>query len=380
MKVNISVFGRFYAFDLAKQLDEAGMLNKLITTYPKFKVEEWGIDANKVVSEVPLEIFNRLNSKSKINSNWLNSYLKIIHAKNSVKYLDGCDIFIGFSSSSLETLIEARKKGIITVLERASAHYSYQQNILIDEFKNQNLKFHPNHYSWKRELAEYDITNYISIASSFVKKSFIKYGFSEEKLLVNPYGVNLENFSPYPKKDNIFRIIYSGTASIRKGFHYLLQAFYELDLENCELWHMGAINDEMMQIIEKYKHPNLKLKGPQSQNELNKFYSQGSVFVLPSLEDGFGLVVPQAIACGLPVICTTNTGANDLITHEKDGFIIPIQNVEEIKKKILFLYNNEDKCKEMGQRAKKKIENKYSWNDYGLRYIKNLNDILSNAK
>ena len=380
MKVNISVFGRFHAFDLAKQLDKAGILNKLITTYPKFKVEEWGIDANKIVSEVPLEILSRLNSKSKLSSNWLNSRLKMIHAKNSIKYLDGCDIFIGFSNSSLETLVEAKKRGIITVLERGSAHYSYQQNILMDEFKKQNLKFHPNHYSWKRELAEYDITNYISICSSFVKKSFIHHGVPEEKLIVNSLGVDFKIFSQIPKKDKIFRIIYAGSGTIQKGYHYLLQAFYELKLSNCELWHLGNLSKDIKPFLKKYKHPNWIFKGHQPQKELYKFYSQGNVFVFPSLQDGFGMVVPQAIACGLPVICTTNTGANDLITHEKDGFIIPIQNVEEIKKKILFLYNNEDKCKEMGQRAKKKIENKYSWNDYGLRYIKNLNDILSNAK
>ncbi|MBD1152592.1 glycosyltransferase family 4 protein [Pelagibacterales bacterium SAG-MED22] len=376
MRVNISVFGRFFAFDLAKQLDEAGILNKLITTYPKFKVEEWGIDANKVVSELPLEILNRLNQRSNLNSNWFNSYLKIIHAKNSVKYLDGCDIFIGFSNSSLETLVEAKKRGIITVLERASAHYSYQQNILMDEFKKQNLKFHPNHYSWKRELAEYDITNYISIGSSFVKKSFIHHGVPEEKLIVNSLGVDFKSFSQIPKKDKIFRIIYAGSGTIQKGYHYLLQAFYELNLSNCELWHLGNLSKDIKPFLKKYKHPNWIFKGHQPQKELYKFYSQGNVFVFPSLQDGFGMVVPQAMACGLPVVCTTNTGAGDLIMDGEEGFVIPTQNVEKIKEKINYLYSNRDKCNEMGQKAKKKVSTNFTWDDYGKRYINNLKEII----
>ncbi|HIE58654.1 MAG TPA: glycosyltransferase, partial [Hydrogenothermaceae bacterium] len=116
------------------------------------------------------------------------------------------------------------------------------------------------------------------------------------------------------------------------------------------------------------------------QNELYKYYSQGSIFVLPSLEEGFAMVQFQAMACGLPLICTTNTGGEDLITKNgEEGFVIPIRNVEAIKEKILYLYNNQNICKDMGQKAKKKIEKGFSWDDYGNRYIKNLEKIMPNA-
>ena len=376
MKVNISVFGRFHAFDLAKQLNRAGILNKLITTYPEFKVKEWGIESDKIISEVSLEILNRLNQKSNLNSNWFNSYLKTKHAKNSAKYLDDCDIFIGWSNSSLETLIDAKKKGITTVLERGSSHYSYQQNILKEEYEKQGIKFNPNYHSWQRELQEYKLTDYISIPSNFVKKTFIKHGVPEEKLLINPYGVDLTNFKQIPKEDNIFRIIYAGSGTLQKGYHYLLQAFYELDLPNCELWHLGAITEEIKPFLVKYKHSNLILKGHQSQNELYKFYSQGSVFVLPSIQDGFGMVVIQAMACGLPVILSENTAGHDVVKKNgEEGYVIPIQNVEAIKEKILNLYKNQNECEEMGQRAKKRVSNKFLWDNYGEIYFNNLKKI-----
>ena len=59
MKINVSVVGRFHAFNLAAELEKKGHLNKLITTYPKFKAQQWGIPKNKIVSKLSLEIYKR---------------------------------------------------------------------------------------------------------------------------------------------------------------------------------------------------------------------------------------------------------------------------------------------------------------------------------
>ena len=88
-------------------------------------------------------------------------------------------------------------------------------------------------------------------------------------------------------------------------------------MDNFELWHVGVIDNEMKPYIEKFKSKKIVFKGTQRQEELYKFYSQGSVFILPSIQDGFGMVIFQAMACGLPVILSENTGAYDVIT--KDG-------------------------------------------------------------
>jgi len=382
MKVNIGVVGRFHAFDLAKQLNKKNILNKLITTYPKFKAREWGLKNDRIVSELFLEILNRHRNKIPLIKNEIiNKFVKIQHAKKCSKYLTQCDIHIGWSSSTLETIIEAKKQKKIVILERGSSHYTYQMNILEEENKKHgNSKFQANYSQWQRELLEYELADYISIPSSFVKRTFIEQGVDESKLLLNPYGVDLQEFKQVEKADDVFRIIFAGGGSLRKGYHYLLQAFYELDLPNCELWHLGSINDEVKPFLEKYKHKNWILKGHKPQNELYKYYSQGSIFVLPSLEEGFAMVQFQAMACGLPLICTTNTGGEDLITKNgEEGFVIPIRNVEAIKEKILYLYNNQNICKDMGQKAKKKIEKGFSWDDYGNRYIKNLEKIMPNA-
>lgn len=375
MKINIAVVGRFHAFNLAKELQEKNVLNKLITTYPKTVVSNWQIKKELVKDEIFLELIRRFKDKIPFISNtYLNTFIQKSHAKKSAKYLNECDIFIGWSGSSLETLIEAKKQNKITILERGSSHYNYQMKIL----QETNKKFFPNYDSWQRELLEYELADYISIPSSFVKRTFIENGISENKLIVNPYGVDLSEFKQIEKKDNVFRIIFCGSLSIQKGSNYLLQAIYELNLPNFEFWHIGSIKEEMDNYIEKYTSKSIIYKGVYPQNELYKLYSQGSVFILPSVQDGFGMVIFQAMSCGLPVILSENTGAYDAITQDgEEGFVIPIKNVEAIKEKILYLYNNQDIAKEMGQKAKKRIESGFTWEDYGNRYIKNLEEIYA---
>jgi glycosyltransferase involved in cell wall biosynthesis len=374
MKVNLSVVGRFHAFDLAKQLERHSVLSKLITTYPKFKAQEWSIQKEHIVSGVLLEIIKRYRKFIPfIKNETIVYFINKIHESKASKYLDEVDVFIGFSSSSLNTLIEAKKKDKITVIERGSSHYSFQMKIL----QESNSDFEPTYMFWQQELLEYELTDYISLPSSFAKRTFIEAGIDESKLFVNPYGVDLSYFKQIEKEDAIFRVIFCGQLSFQKGSNYLLQAIYELDLENFEFWHIGAIAEEMNPFIEKYKLPSIVYKGTHPQNELYKLYSQGNVFILPSIQDGFGMVIFQAMACGLPVILSENTGAYDVVTKDgEEGFVIPIRNINAIKEKIKFLHENENICREMGRKAKERVSSGFTWNDYGDRYM----DFLRNIK
>ncbi len=341
-KVNIAVIGRFHAFNLALQLQKHNVLNKLITTYPKFFTKKFGINNNAVVSELSLELLYRFQQKFISKFPLINNCINFQHFKNkthaikSSKFLKDCDIFIGFSGSSLEAIIEAKKLGKITILERGSSHYNYQMKILQEEYLKFNIPFLPDYSHWQRELLEYELTDYISIPSSFVKKTFLDEGISEKKILLNPYGVNLSEFKQIPKNDDIFRIIYAGNLSIIKGSYYLLEAFNELNLPKSELWHIGTINKEMLPLLNNYRNNNkIKFLGHKPQKELHKYYSQGSCFAIISVDDGFAMVVSQALSCGLPCVVSENTGASDIIENDYNGYVIPIRNIELLKEKIL---------------------------------------------
>ncbi len=380
--VQVSVIGRFHAFDLAKTLYQHGVLHSLISTYPMLLTRRFTNFPYKIIYGMwEIEIFTRIlwklfPSKTEDTSKIYQDYFM----KKSKKIVSKTysDFFIAFAGVSLDAIKEAKKQGRITILERGSAHIVYQKNILEEEHKNYKVEFkdlESGHFLKiiERELEEYKEVDYISVPSTFAKNTFIEKGFDENKLIVNPYGVDLSNFKKVSKDDSIFRVLFVGKLSLQKGSHYLLQAFDELNLDNSEFWHIGAIGSEMKPWIDKHKNKKIKYLGSKPQTELFKYYSQGSVFVLPSIQEGLAMVQLQAMACELPLICSTNTGGDDLITEDgKEGFVIPIRDIESIKEKIMYLYENPELCKEMGKNAAKRVKNGFSWEDYGDRYYDNL--------
>ena len=89
------------------------------------------------------------------------------------------------------------------------------------------------------------------------------------------------------------------------------------------------------------------------------------------------MVQAQAMACGLPVICTPNTGGEEIIDDNINGYILPIRNIEILKEKIEFLYNNKDQMDTMGNNAIKKASNFLSWENYGKKMIDNYYKIIN---
>ncbi len=370
MQVTISVWGRFHAFNLAQQLQKRGYLYKLISTYPTFAIKKYGIDAKLILSIWHLEVlsrsWNRLPSWMRSDRN-LQLWFAEQFDRAATNYLSpGFDLFVGWSGFNFWSLHRAKELGAKTVIERGSSHMYYQTEILKEEYEKWGLKFtgtHPGIY--EREIKSYDAADRIAIPSLFVKRTFLEQGISESKLIHVPYGTSLAEFYPVPKEDNIFRVVHCGALSLRKGVQYLLQAFYELNLPDAELWLVGSIAPEIEPFLAKYQSDRIITKGTYPQKQLHLLYSQCSVFCLASIEDGFGMVIPQAMACGLPVIHTTNTGGKDIVRDRIDGFCVPIRDVEALKEKILFFYENPDKRDEMGRNALEQARKSLSWDDYG---------------
>ncbi len=369
IKAIISVGGKWHAFDLAEQLEKRGLLKRLITSYPKFKTREYNIPDIKVKSIVIKEILTRAYGRLPLYIRNIfdpqffihNTYDKIV----ALCLVNDANLIITWSSYGLYTMRKAKKMGMLTILEHGSSHIIYQNEILKQEYARWGIHgelAHPKII--KKELKEYDESNYIAIPSLFVKRTFLEQGIPETKLLHIPYGINLSNFKPIQKIDSIFRIVSVGNLTLRKGFHYLLQAFFELNLENSELALYGPISKEIEPFLKKYYKKNLIISQV-PHKELYKYYSQGSIFVLASIEEGLARVLFEAMACGLPIIATTNTGGQDIIENDKEGYIIPICDIDAIKEKIIYLYKNQEISSEMGQRARRKVLSEYSLENYG---------------
>jgi glycosyltransferase involved in cell wall biosynthesis len=386
MKIAIVVGGRFHAFNLAEQLNYKGYLSQLITSYPKFYIKKnFNISSDKVKTIISKEIFSRIISKNKYLNKMLNidDFLINYFDKFASKKLDlnNLNILVGWSSFSLESFKKVQNSTCIKILERGSTHIEFQHDILKEEYKLHGIKPKlPSKEIILKEIKEYTMADYICVPSEFVKRTFINKGFNEERIIKIPYGVDLKNF--YKFKDKIikktFRIICVGTVSIRKGALYLLKAFEELNLYNSELLMIGNIDDDIYPLIKKYyKNKNINFIKPIKQNKLINFYNSSDLFITCSIEEGLSMVQAQAMACGLPVVCTTNTGGDEIIDQNKSGYILPIRNIDILKEKINYFYNNPEIRIVMGKNALEKANNFLSWENYGKKMIKFYNTILN---
>ena len=137
----------------------------------------------------------------------------------------------------------------------------------------------------------------------------------------------------------------------------MVKAFNELNLKNCKLTLIGEIERDFIKVLKPHLNENVEIIKPVSQNSLRTFYNQASVFVTCPVEDGFGMVILQAMACGLPVITTKNAGGSEIIDDGVDGYIIPIRDKEKLKEKLLFLYQNKAALSLMGKKAGHKAKN-----------------------
>src|SRR5262249_23000925 len=157
---------------------------------------------------------------------------------------------------------------------------------------------------------EYELADFISVPSDFARRTFVERGCPPEKLIRVPYGVNLSMFGPRPDRGvdseaRPFVVVFAGGLTLRKGVQYLLQAFSGLALSRAELWLIGAPSGDSDAIFPRFTGAIRKF-GAVPQTELAALLPLCDVFVLPSIEDGFGMVVLQAMAAGLPVICSSN--------------------------------------------------------------------------
>jgi starch synthase len=369
MKVCIGSAGRFHTFDLARQLERLGHLGRVYTGYPKWKID--GLPREKVSTFpwflVPQLALGRFGLQPA--HQYANRFVITNFARWMARNLEPSDVFHCLSSFGVESLQVAQQHGALTVCDRGSSHIVYQEEILREEYERWNVPFGGiDRCLIERELAEYDICDLVCVPSTFAHRSFLKMGVSPTKLRKISYGVDLQLFKPVRKRDQTFRLIYVGALSLQKGIPYLLEAIAEIHLPHFEMWFIGSVLPEVRQLLGKYEG-KFRYLGVIPRNELYNYYSQSSALVLPSIQDGFGLVQAQAMACGLPIIATTNTGAQDLFTDGLEGFVVPIRSPEAIREKVLYLYDNPDVLAQMAAAALTRVRWLGGWDTYGEQMV-----------
>jgi len=362
--------GRFHLFDVARQLYRVGCLKRFYTGYPAWKVREvpehmissfpWIIGPLLLANQHGLEPMSAVGAQL----NWVAVGTFDSWVKN---HLEPCEVFHFLSGCGARTLRLAKQRyGAVTVCDKGSTHVFHQDAIVAEEYARWGLRHRPP-FARKvveRELQEYEESDIILVPSSFVYRSFIERGIPEDRLRKVPYGVDLTQFRPVPKEDDVFRVIYVGALNLRKGIPYLLEALAPLRLPRFETWLVGLPFADGRPFLRRYEGAYRHF-GYLPRESLYWYYSQASVFVIASVEEGLATVIAQAMACGLPVIATSHTGAEDLLDDGVEGYIVPVRDPAAIREKVLQLYHNPGLREEMRNAALRKVRQLRGWDAYG---------------
>ena len=372
---------------LAEALYGAGILDRYVTSTallegqsaPKWMPRVWrrkiegrrlkGVPQGVVRQIRSPEFLQRSLPKMKLISpergDWLNNHLFDRLARRSV---ERCDIFHFVSSVGLHCARKAKEFGATIVCDVRQEHPAFQRRILEEEAERFGLQAQVTGSTYERKIIEeFELADFIVVPSVHAKRSFVAEGFAPENILILPYGVELSDFHPPALVPKAFRVIYAGSLTLRKGAQYLLEAFTRPKLSGAELILAGPIDPSFKPILARFEG-SFKYAGVLPKLDLQALYATASVFVLPSLADSFSLATLEAMACGLPVIITDNTGAADVVEDGRHGFVVPIRDASAIRDKLEFLRDNPQSRLEMGARAAERA-GMMSWARYGSKAI-----------
>ncbi len=369
ISVSVSVGGKFHAFHLVEQLANRGWLREFLTTFfsPRRNASGMQIPQELVRTNVLPELISRIPAlffePSRGHWNFRKGEAFDLWSASKLK---PCDIFIGWSGFSLRTMRKAQSFGATVILVRGSAHILTQKRLLDEE----GFRFGQNHsevdsLTVEKELQEYQEADYIAMPSQFCRRSFLEQGLPAEKLLVWPLAADIRRFSPppQPRTDAPFRVLYVGEVSMQKGIYYLLEAFHRVSIPGKELILVGQVKPSLLPLLEK-QPSNVRAVGVVRFPGVEKYYHQASIFVLPSIQDGFGQVVMQAMATAMPAIVSTNAGASEAVKPGENGMLFTARNIDELAFCIETLYRYPDLRRKMGEAARETAV-KYTWDEYG---------------
>lgn len=369
MKVALSTIGKFHTFDLARELFKRGRLDSIFTGYPRFKLKQENLPTELIHTfpwiHTPYMGFSQRSRLGiAINREW-EYWDRVTFGRHVARKLPDVDIFMGLSSTGLEAGEIAKKRGIKFICDRGSAHIRTQNQILKEEHDRWDLNYKEiDPRIIEREESEYEIADCITVPSKFAQRTFTELSLKTELI---PYGVNLDKFYPVAKpRTKSFDVLYVGNISLQKGIPYLLLAFEKLQTSNKTLTLVGSYTQPALNFMRSLtSNNNISFKGSVEQSHLKELMSRAHVMVLPSVQEGFGMVQAQAMACGCPVIASTHTGAEDLYTDGKEGFIVPPRDVDALTEGMQKLADNPLLREQMSTAALFKVKRIGGWSQYG---------------
>jgi glycosyltransferase involved in cell wall biosynthesis len=386
--------GTQYSYQLAKQLSRQEALLEFWTGFalaesaliPRYLKDclPYSLSrrfANRIIDSVPKRKLRtmpllELRALRKLH-NGLPSQ-EVLHRRNSIfqeripeSSIRNASAVIGFDTSSWILAARAKKNNKPFFLDQSISHPMAKENTLREvarhfpEWEGTIDSRSPE--LLRCESEEYVLATKIVVASSYTRHTLISHGVEADKILINPYGVDLKRFAPSADRGigRPIRFLFTGTICARKGIPLLLEAWRRLSLNDAELWLVGPISPEERRLIPAL--PRLKLFEKIPYEEMPALLRQCDVLVFPSYCEGFGLVLLEALASGLSIITTCATAGPDLIEDGREGSLIPAGDADALCDAIAAYAGSPQQVKEASSAARLCAE-QFSWDSYGDRW------------
>jgi starch synthase len=375
----LSSFGRLFLYQAARELIKRGALDQLYTADLKspdpevgrfttrfplvFSLVSYAAFRAKILPGLPPLVWNEYDA-------WVSRHLNKCRQR-------GANVFHGWSAFCLTSLQQAKSLGMLTVVDRSCPHILTQKRILEEELDllgiHEQLDDRDYFRQTSRMIDEYTQADYIITCSEYSRRSFLEHGFAPDRVIKIPLGTNFAPQRVERSPKSPFRVLCVGTHPYRKGVVYLIRAWNKLKLPGAELVIRAPLVPKVAAML---NDPGIKVLPPLSRDRLAEEYRRATVFCLPSIDDGFGMVVLEAMAYGLPVIVSTHVGASEIMIHGVHGLVFPVRDVDALADCLVTLYRDREKALWMGENALK-LAQEYTWERYADQLIQFYKSALS---
>lgn len=283
-----------------------------------------------------------------------------------------CNVVQAILGFATEPFDRAEKTGALKVVDCPNSHptsyYGYMQRECDLWCPGENMPI--PRWMFARMNRELERADVVLCPSSFVRDTMVLNGIAAEKCFINPFGVDTSVFRPRATVPEKIRYVIIGTVTVRKGHQYLFRAFEKVKkvFPDAELVCVGELKTDFRREWPKWRStctyfPHL------THAELAKLLSTCTAFVLPSLEEGFARVLSEAMAAGLPILASYESGATTLIEDGVEGFIVRARDPQHIADAMIRVAADRGLNQTMGAAAHQKGAAKNTWLDYGDRLL-----------
>jgi starch synthase len=296
-----------------------------------------------------------------------------------LRNIDNLRAVYSYEDGALESFRAARDRGLKRIYDLPIGYWRVGQKIFVEE-KKREPEWAPtltgtldSAEKLARKDEELRLADRVIVASSFTKQTLAEASMTA-KIDIVPYGAPSSISNEIKKTSGRLRVLFAGSLGQRKGLAYLLKAMCILK-HSVELTLLGRKAASGCAPLEKAVRKYRWIQTLSHDAMLREMH-QHDVLVLPSLFEGFGLVILEAMAQGVAVITTDHTAGPDVIQNELDGFIVPIRSAEAIAAKLDLLASDDDRLMSMKAAAKRKAA-ALGWENYRRRLVEVAREVIA---